>query len=133
MLLTPRELEAYLAKSFDEFVSANSDFTRCPNEQCGNVVQIIRGQDLPASVLSLSPTNKLLFTLNLSYQQRDVHSSPLSTQARRHRDKHRFRCNKCETVFCVGCRTVPYHLGWTCKQVSHPIPSPLCSSHHLYC
>ncbi len=40
---------------------------------------------------------------------------PLSVEAKLHKAKHRFRCQKCATVFCSKCNAVPYHLGFTCE------------------
>mmetsp|Transcript_34298 Transcript_34298/g.58730 ORF Transcript_34298/g.58730 Transcript_34298/m.58730 type:complete len:467 (+) Transcript_34298:30-1430(+) len=32
-----------------------------------------------------------------------------------HYTHHRFRCQRCESIFCSSCKRIPYHLGFTCE------------------
>eukprot|EP01084_Bolivina_argentea_P004506 8581_1 len=42
----------------------------------------------------------------------------LSYLHKQHKAKYRFRCSRggCKTIFCSGCRFVPYHIGYTCEE-----------------
>ena len=44
----------------------------------------------------------------------DEDGQPLSSTALEHYHLNRFRCRNCDTIFCTGCKKIPYHLGYTC-------------------
>eukprot|EP00026_Physarum_polycephalum_P005194 Phypoly_transcript_05224.p1 GENE.Phypoly_transcript_05224~~Phypoly_transcript_05224.p1 ORF type:complete len:588 (+),score=70.15 Phypoly_transcript_05224:60-1766(+) len=51
---------------------------------------------------------------------------PLSPEALENFLDNRFRCFHCETVFCVACGAIPYHLGETCDQYKERTTHPPC-------
>ena len=50
----------------------------------------------------------------------------LNTSAREHYTKYRFRCPRCESIFCSSCKIIPYHLGFTCTEFDEAIKSLKC-------
>ena len=43
-----------------------------------------------------------------------------------HREEYRIRCRNCQTEFCFGCNSIPYHLGYTCQQFEKYLKSKKC-------
>uniref|UniRef100_A0A7S4II00 RING-type domain-containing protein n=1 Tax=Vannella robusta TaxID=1487602 RepID=A0A7S4II00_9EUKA len=51
---------------------------------------------------------------------------PLSAECRRHYTEHRFRCQRCESIFCSECKRIPYHLGYTCEDFENAMQAFKC-------
>jgi len=96
--LTKNEHEHFLAISVQELIDSSNSFVRCPNKQCGNVIEKIKNADKIANK-ETGPDGKVL-----------------SGEAIKHRNDYRFRCRECNTEFCSNCQTIPYHLGFTCEK-----------------
>lgn len=43
-----------------------------------------------------------------------------------HYTEHRFRCQRCESIFCSSCKRIPYHLGYTCTSFQTAMNSLKC-------
>jgi hypothetical protein len=56
-------------------------------------------------------------TLSLAHSEQGPDGKPLSREAAIHKAHNRFNCRECNTVFCANCKTIPYHLGFTCEEV----------------
>ena len=50
----------------------------------------------------------------------------LSAECRQHYTAHRFRCQRCEEIFCHQCDRIPYHLGYTCEGFREALTSFKC-------
>lgn len=98
-LLDEEEHSQYEAASMQEILDSNSTFKRCPNPECYSVLELMKSQPALGNNSEIGPDG-----------------AKLSLEALKHKQEFRFRCYKCNTAFCAGCNTSPYHLGYTCEQ-----------------
>ena len=63
---------------------------------------------------------------DVDYNIKDENNKKLSKQACEDYANNRCRCPNCQTVFCISCNLVPYHLGKTCKEYKDFINSKKC-------
>jgi hypothetical protein len=101
-LLSKECFERYEKACLIELVN-NGTYIQCPNERCNIIIEKLRGKSS---------------FLDHSVQEMGPNGIPLSKEAIIHRDENRFRCRECQTDFCSACRSVPYHLSFTCDQFS---------------
>lgn len=97
-LLSESELEQYTKYSMDELVDNDDSFVRCPNTECGNVME------------------RLVNAAEKITKETGPDGKALSKEAIEHRNQYRLRCRECSTEFCSHCSGTPYHLGFTCEQ-----------------
>lgn len=100
--LSQTEYDALLNQSLQDFIDSGNDIFRCPNTSCGAPIERV-----PHSKKVVDPHQKV-----------DI--------AEQHREDFRFRCRSCATEFCAGCRTMPYHQGYTCEGYSRYLESNHC-------
>lgn len=50
----------------------------------------------------------------------------LTEECIKHYTEHRFRCQRCESIFCSSCKRIPYHLGYTCDGFINAMHSLKC-------
>jgi len=99
----PKRVGNKLTNSLKLFIESNEGYVMCPNEECGMIFE------------HLPPTSQ---EKEYMRKQRNVddNGEPIVGEALDHYFDKRFRCRFCNTVFCSGCKTIPYHLGYTCAQ-----------------
>eukprot|EP01084_Bolivina_argentea_P004508 8583_1 len=77
---------------------------------------------LTGNTMCVCPTCSLIFLpSNTSYMryipnEKSPTGKLLSYKHKQHKMKFRIRCNniKCKTIFCNGCKEIPYHIGYDC-------------------
>lgn len=52
----------------------------------------------------------------VDYNAKDDKGNKMGRIQAEHMAKHRVRCGGCQTVFCSGCQSEPYHAGQTCDE-----------------
>lgn len=52
----------------------------------------------------------------VDYTAKDDNGKTLSRQHAEHMSKFRVRCASCKENFCIGCKTSPYHINYTCEE-----------------
>ena len=52
----------------------------------------------------------------VDYTAKDDNGKTLSKQHAEHMSKYRVRCASCKENFCIGCKTSPYHINYTCEE-----------------
>lgn len=53
------------------------------------------------------------------YNAKDDKGNKMGRLQAEHMAKHRVRCGGCQTIFCSGCQSEPYHAGKTCEEAMH--------------
>jgi hypothetical protein len=111
-LLSKSAYSAYLEASLRAVLAAGDNFVTCPS--CAVVFEMESG--------SLLGSQDFLSTLT------NADNEPLSAETQEHYLKHRLRCRQCEKAFCTACKTVPYHIGYTCAQWTKSLNGLKCRS-----
>eukprot|EP01084_Bolivina_argentea_P131991 232923_1 len=95
-ILKSCDISQYLLQEID---TLQHDHIKCPNCHMGQ-------QKLPPTTYVFKPNEKGLDGKILS----QIHQQ--------HKNKFRYKCiyNKCNTIFCIVCKEIPYHIGYNCKE-----------------
>mmetsp|Transcript_24731 Transcript_24731/g.38840 ORF Transcript_24731/g.38840 Transcript_24731/m.38840 type:complete len:435 (+) Transcript_24731:337-1641(+) len=110
--LEPAKVQRVLDQMLEDLITNDPKFIRCPNKDCGNVIE--RDTKSPEKLPRHAPDGTLLSRLHA-----------------RHMQTSRFRCGSCEKDFCAGCRSIPYHTGMTCeeaKAAAAAVPCRFCAA-----
>eukprot|EP01112_Ceratiomyxa_fruticulosa_P021628 TRINITY_DN7680_c0_g1_i2.p1 TRINITY_DN7680_c0_g1~~TRINITY_DN7680_c0_g1_i2.p1 ORF type:complete len:879 (-),score=146.63 TRINITY_DN7680_c0_g1_i2:140-2776(-) len=110
-VLSPTEFDAFLNRTLQTLIDSHADFFRCPNQNCGSIMERIQYHSSQVLV------DKTAIGID---------GKPLSPEALNHREEFRFRCRGCSTEFCSGCKIVPYHMGFTCESYKSYLVSRKC-------
>eukprot|EP00276_Gloeochaete_wittrockiana_P006640 CAMPEP_0184650452 /NCGR_PEP_ID=MMETSP0308-20130426/7975_1 /TAXON_ID=38269 /ORGANISM="Gloeochaete witrockiana, Strain SAG 46.84" /LENGTH=691 /DNA_ID=CAMNT_0027083973 /DNA_START=100 /DNA_END=2172 /DNA_ORIENTATION=+ len=107
VFISSEEYEQVTLLATEEFLRSSNEYVKCPAPGCDFVLS----RALPSS--SALDTS---IAAALAAGEKGPDGTPLTAEAIRHREMHRFRCRVCNTDFCATCKATPYHLCYTCEQ-----------------